>query len=78
MYKKETYDQKYYLVQKEVDEAMTYVKARVEHMQTGLSMGDKVSVEIASDELITASKLIDKGHKEMKKIKQQINKQRGR
>ncbi|EJR93718.1 hypothetical protein IKM_05923 [Bacillus mycoides] len=38
-------------------------------MQTGLSMGDKVSVEIASDELITASKLIDKGHKEMKKIK---------
>ncbi|KUH40829.1 MULTISPECIES: hypothetical protein [Bacillus] len=69
MYKKETYDQKYYLVQKEVDEAMTYVKAGVEHMQTGLSMGDKVSVEIASDELITASKLIDKGHKEMKKIK---------
>ncbi|WP_242491267.1 hypothetical protein [Bacillus cereus] len=69
MYKKETYDQKYYLVQKEVDEAMTYVKAGVEPMQTGLSMGDEVSVEIASDELITASKLIDKGHKEMKKIK---------
>ncbi|EOP48625.1 hypothetical protein IKQ_05486 [Bacillus cereus VDM053] len=48
---------------------MTYVKAGVDHMQTALSMGDKVSVEIAVDELKTASKLIDEGHKEMKKIK---------
>ncbi|PES62111.1 hypothetical protein CN505_30015 [Bacillus cereus] len=67
--KKLEYDQKYFPVRNKVDEAMTYVKAGVDHMQTALSMGDKVSVEIAVDELKTASKLIDEGHKEMKKIK---------